>query len=176
MREETQHQQLIYQIKLLLWKRSIEIRKQKWEIAKYFAPPFLFFILLVLMYNAFSLFYPGGIEDYIVPFATWVFVQKTVVIIMFEKNAKLQESMRIMGLKDTAYWLSYFISDGIVLGFLLSFLCSIISTGGLFNDGNFGEVLGLLFSYFLSVVPFCFFICSFFDTPVISTYSIIARY
>jgi hypothetical protein len=40
-----------------------------------------------------------------------------------------------------------------------------MSTYGLFNHANFGLVLGLLFSFSLSAVPFAFFICSFFDTP-----------
>jgi ATP-binding cassette subfamily A (ABC1) protein 5 len=83
---------------------------------------------------------------------------------MFEKKNNLQEAMRMMGLYDSAYWISYFISDGILLGFLLSFMCAIISIG-LFNNANFGLVLGMFFVYSLSAIPFGFFICSFFDTP-----------
>jgi hypothetical protein len=46
-----------------------------------------------------------------------------------------------------------------------SFLCALFSTYGLFNHANFFVVLFFLFFFFLSVVPFCFFICSFYDTP-----------
>ena len=43
----------------------------------------------------------------------FVYVQKVLVTLMFEKNFKLQESMRMMGLFDSSYWISYFISDGV---------------------------------------------------------------
>ncbi len=71
-----------------------------------------------------------------------------------------------MGLSDVAYWMSYFISDGIILGALLSLIGAILSAGGgLFNEASFGVVWGFLFIFCLSGVPFAFFICSFFDTP-----------
>jgi hypothetical protein len=133
---------------------------------KLILPAVLFFVLLLLLYSVFDgLFAPDGIEPFFVPFAFWIFVQRIVIQIMYEKSTRLQESMRMMGLSDLAYWSSYFISDGIITGFLLSFICSIITTGGLFNNANFGEILGLLFVYCLSAVPFAFFLCSFFDTP-----------
>lgn len=153
------------QLKLLLWKRRVEIFNQKWELVKYLAPPGLFFILMILLYAVFDLFYDGGIEDYIVPLAFWVFIQKNVVNIMFEKSTRLQESMRMMGLSDTAYWVSYFISDGIVLGFLVTLFCCILSTYGLFNQANFGAIFALLFLFCIASAPFGFFLCSFFDTP-----------
>jgi len=156
---------LSFQIKLLLWKRYLESTKSKWDLAKVIVPAVLFFILLILLYSVFNFFAAGGLEPFIVPLAFWIFVQRIVVQIMFEKSSRLQESMRMMGLSDFAYWTSYFISDGVVLGFVLSFLCTIVSAAGLFNDANFGAVLGLLFVFCLSAVPFAFFLCSFFDTP-----------
>jgi len=84
---------------------------------------------------------------------------------MFEKSFKLQESMRMMGLFDSAYWLSYFIADGVVIGGILSFLGALLSTGGLFNGANFFTVFFLLFFFCLSAVSFNFFIAAFFDTP-----------
>lgn len=71
----------------------------------------------------------------------------------------------MMGLSDVAYWASYFIYDGIFLGFLVSFLCAIISVGGLFDDANFGVVLGIFFVFCLSATTFAFFLTAFFDTP-----------
>mmetsp|Transcript_26129 Transcript_26129/g.35915 ORF Transcript_26129/g.35915 Transcript_26129/m.35915 type:complete len:1375 (+) Transcript_26129:1-4125(+) len=133
---------------------------------KLILPAVLFFVLLLLLYSVFKgLFAPDGIEPFFVPFAFWIFVQRIVIQIMYEKSSRLQESMRMMGLSDVAYWSSYFISDGIITGFILSFICTIITTGGLFNNANFGEILGLLFVFCLSAVPFAFFLCSFFDTP-----------
>jgi len=153
------------QIKLLLWKRYVESTKDRWELLKLVLPPLLFFTLLLLLYSIFDFFYPGGIERFIVPFAFWTFIQRLVIQIMYEKSTRLQESMRMTGLLDIAYWTSYFVSDGVLLGFVLSILCSIMSLGGLFNNASFGSVLGLLFLYCLSAVPFSYFICAFFDSP-----------
>jgi hypothetical protein len=158
-------QKIAFQIQLLLWKRYKESTKTKWDLIKVILPAIMFFVLLILIYEVFSFFSPDGIEPFFVPLAFWIFMQRLVVQIMWEKSSRLQESMRMMGLSDVAYWTSYFISDGIILGFILSFLCTIFTVGGLFNEANFGEILGLLFMFCLSAVPFAFFITSFFDTP-----------
>ena len=163
--ERTQAEQLFFQIKLLLWKRYLESTKSKWELLKVIIPCALFFLLLILFYNSFDLFVKGALERFLVPMAFWIYIQRIVVQIMFEKSSRLQESMRMMGLSDFAYWVSYFISDGIILGFVLSFMGAIISAGGAFPGMDFGSVLGLLFVFCLSVTPFAFFLCSFFDTP-----------
>lgn len=99
------------------------------------------------------------------PLAFWVLVQKTVVNITYEKFHKLQEALKMWGVSDSAYWTSYFISDGILIGFLVSFLCTITTTYGLFGGANFGVILGFLYLYILSATTFGFFLCSFFDTP-----------
>ena len=156
---------LFFQIKLLVWKRYLETTKSKWDLLKVIIPAVLFFILMLLLYGLIKMFAAGGLEEFLVPLAFWIYMQRIVVQIMFEKSNRLQESMRMMGLSDVAYWTSYFVSEGVVLGFVLSFTLSIISTGGLFNDGSFGAILGFLFVFCLSAVPFCFFICAFFDTP-----------
>lgn len=157
-----------YQIDLLLWKRYKELQKQPFEIAKYMLPPLLFYSFICLIYGAIKppMFYPGGVALYIVPLAFWMYVQKTVVNIMFEKQNKLQEAMRMMGLSDISYWISYFISEGIVIGLLQSLLGACLSIyEPVFNDGNFFNILGLLFAASLSLTTFAFFLCSFFDTP-----------
>lgn len=156
---------IISQINLLLWKRRVEIFNQKWEAPKYLGIPGLFFVLMILLYEVFVNNYSGDIEEYFVPIAFWMFIQKNVVNIMFEKSTRLQESMRMMGLSDAAYWVSYFISDGLVLGFIVSMFCTILSTPGLFNEGNFGSIFAMLFLFCIASVPFGFFLCSFFDTP-----------
>ena len=162
---EHQVSQFASQVKLLLWKRYREIRKSKWNIIRLVLPPLLFFTMLILLYEGFSFFNGGDIERFVVPLSFWVYIQRIVIQIMYEKSTRLQESMRMMGLSDLAYWASYFISEGVIIGFPLSFLCSIISVGGLFNHANFGTILGFHFCFCLSAVPFAFFICVFFDVP-----------
>ncbi len=157
---------VVQQIRLLLWKRYCETTKTKWDVAKIVLPAVVFFILMILLYESLGVFHKGALELFLVPLAFWTFVQRIVVQIMHEKSSRLQESMRIMGLSDVAYWMSYFISDGIILGLILSLICAIFSAGGgLFNDTNFGVIWGFLLVYCLSAVPFAFFICAFFDTP-----------
>eukprot|EP01034_Spumella_vulgaris_P044289 gene44289-55073_t len=108
----------------------------------------------------------GAIEPFLVPLAFWTFLQRIVVQVMYEKSTRLQESMRMMGLSDAAYWASYFISDGVLLGLLLSFIGAILSAGGgLFAEASFGEIWGYLLVFCMSAVPFGFFLCAFFDTP-----------
>ena len=73
--------------------------------------------------------------------------------------------MRMMGMWDVSYWSALFLSEGVIYGLLLSLSCAIFTTGGLYNDGKFGAIFGLFFCFCLSVVPFSFFVCAFFDTP-----------
>jgi ATP-binding cassette subfamily A (ABC1) protein 3 len=157
---------IAFQIKLLLWKRYAESTKSKVELLKLLGPSVAFFVLMILIYNVIKgLFFPDGLEPFIVPLAFWIFMQRIVVQLMSEKSSRLQESMRMMGLYDIAYWTSYFISEGIITGFILSFTLTLFTVGGLFNAANFGVILGLMFVFCLSAVPFCFFLCAFFSTP-----------
>lgn len=91
-------EKLYFQIKLLLWKRYAESTKSKYDLLKLFLPAVLFFALLLLIYAVFDgLFDPDGVEPFLVPFAFWIFIQRVVVQIMYEKSTRLQESMRMMG-------------------------------------------------------------------------------
>eukprot|EP01040_Poterioochromonas_malhamensis_P010006 gene10006-10872_t len=128
--DQTFYTVLIRQIRLLLWKRYCESTKTKMDVLKVAAPPLLFFLLAVLLYSAFDgLFHPGGIEAYILVIGFWIYIQRMVVQILYEKGSRLQESMKMMGMYESAYWISYFISDGVILGFIISFLCALISQG-----------------------------------------------
>lgn len=150
------------QLLLLMWKRKLELLSSKTEILKTFLPPLLFFILLVLFKETLKL---EKIEEYMVPISFWVLIQKNVVAITYEKSARLQEAMSMMGLNMAIYWLSYFVVDGIIIGLVISLLCTICTVGGLFNDGNFGDIFALLFVFCIAAEPFVFMICSFFSNP-----------
>eukprot|EP01031_Cornospumella_fuschlensis_P030350 gene30350-36672_t len=134
---------VVYQVRLLCWKRYCEITKSPWDVIKVVLPALLFFTLLILIYTVFEFFAPGGLEVFFVPLAFWMHVQRLVVQIMYEKSSRLQESMRMMGLSDGAYWFSYFLTDGLINGFALSFLCTFMTIA----------------------TTFSFFIVSFFDSP-----------
>lgn len=168
-------EKILFQIKLLMWKRHCENTKSKWDLLKVVLPALLFFALLILIYSVFSFFPAGFIEVFFVPFAFWIYIQRLVVQITYEKSSKLQESMRMMGLSDFAYWTSYFIYDGLLLGFVLAFLCSMMTIGGiLFNGANFGVILGFLFLFCLAATTFCFAVTAFFDNPQTSSQATLA--
>ncbi|RYH21654.1 ABC transporter permease [archaeon] len=159
-------EKLLFQVQLLCWKRYCESTKSKWDLIKIILPALLFFTLLILIYTVFEFFGPGGLEVFFVPVAFWIYIQRLVVQIMYEKSSRLQESMRMMGLSDAAYWISYFLTDGVITGFVLSFLCTLMTIGGaLFNGANFGVILGFLFVFCLAATTFSFFITTFFDSP-----------
>ncbi|RYH31736.1 ATP-binding cassette domain-containing protein [archaeon] len=151
------------QVRLLLWKRSLESAKNKFDILKLLVPPLILFALIPLGYATLPQFADGAVEPFLVPLAYFVFVQRIVIQIMYEKNTKLYEYMKMMGMSETAYWISYFISESFT-GIFLSFFCAVISST-YFGGANFGTVLGLLFVYCLSVVPFSFALCTLMDTP-----------
>lgn len=168
-------EKFFYQIKLLIWKRHCENTKSKWDLLKIILPALMFFALLILIYSVFDFFADGGLESFFVPFAFWIYLQRLVVQIMYEKSSRLQESMRMMGLSDSAYWISYFIYDGVIIGFVLSFLCTFMTIGGvLFNAANFGVILGFLFVFCLASTTFGFFMTAVFDNPQTSSQATLA--
>lgn len=80
-----------FQVKLLLWKRYLESTKSKWDLLKVLLPAVLFFILMILLYAVFDFFAAGAIEPFLVPLAFWIYIQRIVVQIMFEKSSRLQD-------------------------------------------------------------------------------------
>lgn len=155
------------QIQLLLWKRKIEYFRAPWDIAKVLVPPMLFVLLMVILYQAYpSMFNTGVMEEYFLPLSVWLFIQRLVITITYEKSAKLVESMKMMGLKESNYWFSYFISEGIIAGFVVSFITALISLGGVMGEvgENFQSFI-FYWSFYLSSVTFSFFLASCFDKP-----------
>lgn len=74
---------LYLQIELLLWKRFIEYKASKLEIAKIFLSALLFFTLIILLgLNLLKNLTPCLIEFFIVPFAFWAFFQVIVSVIV----------------------------------------------------------------------------------------------
>lgn len=169
VQQRTGLDQFVFQIRLLLWKRYRESTKSRWDLFRLITTPLLFLLLITLLYVApgiGKLLSPGALEPFLIPLGFWMYTQRLVVHILHEKSSRMQESMRMMGLSNSTYWLSYFIYDGIFIGSIISFLIAVFSAiCGLFNEAGFGEVFGLILVYCLSVTPFAFTITAFFDTP-----------
>ena len=80
-----------------------------------------------------------------------------------EKQTKTRESMRMMGMKDSAYWASWF-----VVFFIQNFTTSLIMTLGtawtIFTSSNIFLVFCIYFLYGISNFGFCILMTALFDT------------
>jgi hypothetical protein len=180
----------IKQVHLLVWRRYRELTHSPWDILKLVLAPILLFSLILLFYVQFSWLFssgalkPGFFEYYLIPIAFWITVIKTCAYAVTDKSNKVKESMRMMGLLESAYFTSIFVTEGVFIGGLVSFVGATftafsqpsnfngISTGGtveFLNGASFGNTFGLFFLFVMSAVPFSLFITSFFDRPAVAT-------
>ena len=175
------------QVGLLLWKRRQELRRQPGEVAKLVVAPCFVFALLVLIYESFNKPVPlfpaaGFLNPYVIPIAFWAIVVKTVIFVMNEKQLGLREAAKLMGMRESAYYTSIFISEGLVHGLVVSLLCSLFTlyhpcppasssptlascnpSATLYNQASVGSTFGLYFCFCLAAVPFSLFLCCFFS-------------
>ena len=98
---------------------------------------------------------------YLLPFlmvlswvATVAIATKTIV---YEKESRLKETMKIMGLKNVTHWFSYFISIFVILFVTLILLSIIVKFGKILTFTDLSLLLFLYLAYAISTVIFCFF-------------------
>eukprot|EP00605_Chrysophyceae_sp_TOSAG23-4_P000272 GSChrysophyteH1.ASY1.ANO1.314.1 assembled CDS len=168
----------IKQVHLLVWRRYRELTHSPWDILKLVLAPILLFSLILLFYVQFSWLFssgalkPGFFEYYLIPIAFWITVIKTCAYAVTDKSSKVKESMRMMGLLESAYFTSIFVTEGVFIGGLVSFVgatFTAFSTVEFLNGASFGNTFGLFFLFVMSAVPFSLFITSFFDRPAVAT-------
>jgi ATP-binding cassette subfamily A (ABC1) protein 3 len=140
------------------------------DLPKLFLFPAMVFILVILLYENMKSLFDGQItiinygffEIFLIPIGFWVLIIKTSEYIMTEKTKKLKESMLMMGLKETPYYLSIYITEAIIIGFVLSLFLALFSLyPHFFNNADFGSVFAVFFCYCLSAVPFAICFCYF---------------
>jgi len=86
--------------------------------------------------------------------------------IVSEKDLKLRQGLKLIGLKDSVYWFSWGIT-GLVIAFLST--CVLMITGyacqlQFFHNTEFDINFLLFFFYSLSMVPLAFFASVFINT------------
>ncbi|CAI9112240.1 OLC1v1012659C1 [Oldenlandia corymbosa var. corymbosa] len=88
-----------------------------------------------------------------------------------EKELKLRQAMTMMGLYDTAYWLSWITWEGIItlLSSLLTVLFGMMFQFDLFLNNNFGVIFLLFFLFQLNMIGFAFFLSTFVSKTSTST-------
>ncbi|KAI1887790.1 hypothetical protein AGOR_G00193990 [Albula goreensis] len=99
-------------------------------------------------------------------FMTLAWMYSVAIIIkgvVYEKEARLKETMRIMGLNNGILWLSWFISSLIPLLISASFLVLILKMGNLLPYSDPGVVFLFLGSFAVVTIMQCFLISTLFS-------------
>jgi len=154
------------QLGLLLWKSfTIKTRGLRTTFL-YFGLPGLVFFMIWLLYKTFQMDSNGVIEMLVAPFAFIMVLQLTCVSLVSEKSTRLRESMRMMGMREIPYWLSYLLADGVVMNLILTLFLSVLTVSfSLFNGVDFGDIFFFVFSYCLSLTALAFALSSALDSP-----------
>ena len=88
-----------------------------------------------------------------------------LINLVTEKEKKLKVGMQMMGLSDTAFWLSWFLTYALV-AVVTILIVVVISTFALFPKSNFFLLLLLFLAYGLSIISFSFMLTPFFDKAI----------
>ncbi|CAH0549112.1 unnamed protein product [Brassicogethes aeneus] len=96
-------------------------------------------------------------------FALTQFLAYLLILIVGEKEKKIKEGMKIMGLKDSVFWLAWFIIYGVFVTFLSVVCCGILYILNVFQNTNILWIFLLTVLYSFSVIMFAFVITPFFD-------------
>ncbi|RZF33664.1 hypothetical protein LSTR_LSTR007042 [Laodelphax striatellus] len=91
------------------------------------------------------------------------FITYLLILIVGEKEKRIKEGMKIMGVKDSVYWPAWFILyAGVVL--IISVIATIMLYAvGLFEHSNSFLIFLLVMLYGLTIILFAFVITAFFD-------------
>mmetsp|Transcript_9977 Transcript_9977/g.15165 ORF Transcript_9977/g.15165 Transcript_9977/m.15165 type:complete len:1342 (-) Transcript_9977:10-4035(-) len=103
----------------------------------------------------------GILESFAAQLAFISIMQHVIVGLVVTHHAKLLESIRMAGLRDSVYWIAHFIADGIVMGCVAAFFIAIIASPGLFRfagfaDSPFGIIFALHWVYIVALIALSF--------------------
>ncbi|XP_059210648.1 phospholipid-transporting ATPase ABCA1-like [Centropristis striata] len=94
----------------------------------------------------------------------WIYsVAMIVKGIVAEKEARLKETVRIMGLRGSIYWLSWIVSSGLPLAISALLLALILKYGKVLQYSDPSVIFVFLLVFCLSTITQCFFISVFFS-------------
>ena len=89
-------------------------------------------------------------------------VYRLISNIVSEKETKARESMKMMGLSDFSYWLSWFVYYFLIV-LIISIASTIILSANVFKYSNKGIIFLYFFIYGLSLFGLCILIQAFFS-------------
>jgi ATP-binding cassette subfamily A (ABC1) protein 3 len=88
-------------------------------------------------------------------------IHRTVGRIVTEKENRVKDAMRMMGLSDFAYWLSWFLYY-LMVSTIISLCCTIILCTKVFPHSNWGLIFLFFWLYGISLFGFCMLVSPFF--------------
>ncbi|XP_046604475.1 cholesterol transporter ABCA5-like isoform X2 [Neodiprion virginianus] len=91
------------------------------------------------------------------------FITYLLILIVGEKENKIKEGMKIMGLKDSVFWMSWFIIYAVFVLLLSAVAVVLLFTLQMFQHTHFLPIFLLVVLYSFSVIMFGFMITPFFD-------------
>jgi len=100
------------------------------------------------------------------------FITYLLVQLVGEKERKIKEGMKIMGLRELVFWCSWFNIYAAYVTVLALASTVILFLLGVFNNTNWVLIFLLVLSYSFTVIFFSFMISPFFDKSRVSNYSV----
>ncbi|XP_014251737.1 retinal-specific ATP-binding cassette transporter-like isoform X2 [Cimex lectularius] len=95
---------------------------------------------------------------------SWIYTCSMIVkSIVYEKEQRLKETMRVMGLGNEIHWIGWFIDSLLPMMFTVLMLSCILTFGGVMELSSFAIVFLFLTSYTLACIAFSFFLTIFFS-------------
>lgn len=99
------------------------------------------------------------------------FITYLLILIVGEKENHIKEGLKIMGLRDSVFWLAWFIIYGVFVFFLTGVSVVLLFSLGVFQYTNYLPVFVLILLYSFSVILIGFMITPFFDNSRVCTAS-----
>jgi ATP-binding cassette subfamily A (ABC1) protein 5 len=96
------------------------------------------------------------------------FITYLLVQLVGEKEQKIKEVMKIMGLKELVFWCSWFNIYAVYVTLLSIASTAILYLLGIFNNTNWILIFLLVYFYSITVIFFSFMISPFFDKSRVS--------
>ena len=84
-------------------------------------------------------------------------ILRMIMRIVSEKNTKIREVMRMMGLSDTTYWLSWFFFYAIIVT-IISLVSTILICSKVFPNSNWGLIFLFFWLFGISLFGYIVFI------------------
>jgi len=94
---------------------------------------------------------------------SWVYASSMIVkSVVMEKELRLKEVMRVMGLGNGVIWCGWFIDSFIIMSFSASLLTLILKYGKVIENSDVTLIWILMLSYTVATINFSFMVSTFF--------------